>query len=79
VVALLHSETRPFLDQVSPKSPLGVYREARKEKNVLFRYWTHRNGIVALQVRGAMRGLEALVGCSTEYHFNTPPFLSKPV
>jgi len=29
VVALLHSETRPFLDQVSPKSPSGVYRESR--------------------------------------------------
>jgi len=29
VVALLHSESRPFLDQVSPKSSLGVYRESR--------------------------------------------------
>ena len=28
VVALLHSEARPFLAQVSPKPPSGVYRES---------------------------------------------------
>ena len=76
---LLHSETRPFLDQVSPKSPSGVYCKSRKEIFFLSWYQKHRNTLVAL--RDHMRGLEVRVGCSTNLHytFTLPLFCPPPL
>ena len=66
VFVLLHSETRPFLDQVLLNLPWG-FTASHAKNSILSRHYKHKNRCVALQ--GDRRGVEVLVGCSTDLDY----------